>query len=81
MRSSLIDRVAALETRTARAPWIDLAAASDRLLAWLEAHAAGLPLPAMPPQQQTAEGDAARQRLLAMLARRDSAQEARHATV
>lgn len=49
MRSSLIDRLAALEMRAARAPSLDLADASERLL-----H---------------------------MLARRASAQEARHATV
>ena len=77
----LSDRVAALETRTVQAPLLDLADACERLRAMLEAHAAGLPLPPMPPQPRTAKGDAACERLLAMLARRDSDQDACHAPI
>lgn len=81
MRSNLIDRVAELEARTARTPSLDVAGARARLHAMMLAHAQGLPPPSMPPQPRTAEGDRARERLAALLTRRTSAQEARHASV
>jgi hypothetical protein len=77
----LIERIAALEARTARTPSLDIAGARERLRAMMLAHAQGLPLPSFPPQPRTAEGDRARDRLRTMLTRRASAQEARHATV
>lgn len=80
MRSNLIDRVTELEARTARTPSLDLAGARERLRAMMLAHAQGLPLPSIPPQPRTAEGDRARDRLRTMLTPRASVQEARHGT-
>lgn len=80
MRSTVTDRLAALEMRAARAPSLDLADARERLRALRLAHAQGLPLPAMAPQERTAEGDMARERLRRMLTRHARAQEGRHGT-